>query len=75
MTTAGILYPPFPLMGAYVSSKMAAVKLLEAFARENESVRLHHVHPGFIDTAMSRHLIKTTNFSMPFDKGKGRKND
>ncbi|KAL6697234.1 short chain dehydrogenase reductase [Trichoderma pleuroticola] len=56
LTSAGVFYPPRPKMGAYVSSKMAAVKLLESFAVENEHVRLHQVHPGVIDTAMSRKL-------------------
>ncbi|KAK1955992.1 NAD(P)-binding protein [Colletotrichum sublineola] len=67
LTTAGILFPPFPGMGAYVSSKMAAVKLLQAFAAENPYVRLHHVHPGFLDTAMSAQLAKTTKLPFGFD--------
>lgn len=67
LTTAGILFPPFRGMGAYVSSKMAAVKLLEAFAAENPQVRFHHVHPGFLDTAMSRELAKTTKLPFSFD--------
>jgi NAD(P)-dependent dehydrogenase (short-subunit alcohol dehydrogenase family) len=70
LTTAGILFPPFPGMGAYVSSKMAAVKLLEAFARENPHVRLHNVHPGFLDTAMSAQLAKTTKLPYAFDDSK-----
>lgn len=67
LTTAGILFPPFRGMGAYVSSKMAAVKLLESFAAENPQVRFHHVHPGFLDTAMSRELAKTTKLPFSFD--------
>ncbi|KAI1420264.1 cellulase signal transduction associated dehydrogenase [Xylaria sp. FL1777] len=67
LTTAGILFPPFNGMGAYVSSKMAAVKLLQAFAGENPHVRLHHVHPGFLDTAMSTQLSKTTKLPFSFD--------
>ncbi|KAL6856712.1 putative NADP(+)-dependent dehydrogenase [Trichoderma novae-zelandiae] len=67
LTTAGILFPPFPGMGAYVSSKMAAVKLLQSFAAENPQVRLHHVHPGFLDTAMSAQLSKTTKLPFDFD--------
>ncbi|RFU80152.1 short-chain dehydrogenase reductase sdr [Trichoderma arundinaceum] len=67
LTTAGILFPPFPGMGAYVSSKMAAVKLLQAFAAENPHVRLHNVHPGFLDTAMSTQLSKTTKLPFDFD--------
>lgn len=67
LTTAGILFPPFPGMGAYVSSKMAAVKLMQAFAAENPHVRLHHVHPGFLDTAMSAQLSKSIQLPYVFD--------
>ncbi|KAL1641336.1 putative secondary metabolism biosynthetic enzyme [Didymella pomorum] len=67
LTTAGILFPPFPGMGAYVSSKMAAVKILQAFAGENHHVRLHNVHPGFLDTAMSAELARTTKLPFAFD--------
>ncbi|EJT69417.1 hypothetical protein GGTG_13036 [Gaeumannomyces tritici R3-111a-1] len=67
LTTAGILFPPFPGMGAYVSSKMAAVKLLQSFGAENRSVHIVHVHPGFLDTAMSTQLAKTTKLPFGFD--------
>jgi len=67
LTTAGILFPPFPGMGAYVSSKMAAVKLLQSFAGENRHVRLYNVHPGFLDTAMSTQLARTTKLPFDFD--------
>ncbi|KAK4169873.1 hypothetical protein QBC43DRAFT_225502 [Cladorrhinum sp. PSN259] len=67
LTTAGIFFPPFPGMGAYVSSKMAAVKLLQAFGAENPHVRVHHVHPGFLDTNMSAQLAKTTKLPFAFD--------
>lgn len=70
LTTAGIFFPPFPGMGAYVSSKMAAVKLLQAFGAENPHVRIHHVHPGFLDTAMSAQLSKTTKLPFSFDDSK-----
>lgn len=70
LTTAGVLFPPFPGMGAYVSSKMAAIKLLQSFAAENPHVRLHHVHPGFLDTAMSAQLAKTTKLPFDFDDSK-----
>jgi NAD(P)-dependent dehydrogenase (short-subunit alcohol dehydrogenase family) len=70
LTSAGILVPPFHGMGAYVSSKMAAVKLLQAFGAENPHVRIHHVHPGFLDTAMSAQLSKTTKLPFSFDDSK-----
>lgn len=70
LTTAGILFPPFPGMGPYVSSKMAAVKLMQAFAAENPHVRLHHVHPGFLDTAMSTQLSKSIKLPYAFDDSK-----
>lgn len=70
LTSAGIFYTPYPKMGAYVSSKMAAVKLLESFAVENEHVRLHQVHPGVIDTAMSRKLKDKVDLKLPPDDSK-----
>ena len=70
LTTAGILFPPFPGMGAYVSSKMAAVKLLEVFAAENPQVRLHNVHPGFLKTAMSAKLEEKVKLPYAYDDSK-----
>jgi NAD(P)-dependent dehydrogenase (short-subunit alcohol dehydrogenase family) len=70
LTTAGILFPPFPGMGAYVSSKMAAVKLLEAFAAENLQVRLHNVHPGLLKTAMSTKLEEKVKLPYAYDDSK-----
>ncbi|KAL8880138.1 MAG: hypothetical protein Q9198_002392 [Flavoplaca austrocitrina] len=68
LTTAGILFPPFPGMGAYASSKMAAVKLLEAFAAENPQVRLHNVHPGLLKTAMSAKLEEKVKLPFAYDE-------
>lgn len=70
LTTAGVIFPPFPGMGAYVSSKLAAVKLLQVFAAENPKYRVHQVHPGFLDTAMSTQLAKTTKLPFDFDDSK-----
>ncbi|KAK4224643.1 hypothetical protein QBC38DRAFT_446271 [Podospora fimiseda] len=67
LTTAGIFFPPFAGMGAYVSSKMAAVKLLQAFGAENPFVRINHVHPGLLDTDMSRELFKSVKLPFGFD--------
>ncbi|KAH0524025.1 hypothetical protein TsFJ059_008946 [Trichoderma semiorbis] len=67
LTSAGIFYTPYPKMGAYVSSKMAAFKLLESFAVENEHIRLHQVHPGVINTAMSRQLKEKVDLKLPED--------
>ncbi|KAK1139251.1 hypothetical protein N8T08_001181 [Aspergillus melleus] len=67
LTTAGILFPPFPGMGAYVSSKMAAVKLLQAFAAENPQVRLHNVHPGLLETAMAAKLAESIQLPYAYD--------
>lgn len=67
LTSAGIFYTPYPKMGAYVSSKMAAFKLLESFAVENEHLRLHQVHPGVIETAMSRQLAEKVKLGLPSD--------
>ncbi|KAJ8126106.1 hypothetical protein O1611_g7532 [Lasiodiplodia mahajangana] len=46
---------------------MAAVKLMQAFATENPHVRLHHVHPGFLDTAMSIELSKSIRLPFSYD--------
>ncbi|KAL8783549.1 MAG: hypothetical protein Q9213_004539 [Squamulea squamosa] len=70
LTTAGVLFPPFPGMGAYVSSKMAAVKLLEVFAAENPQVRLHNVHPGLLKTAMSSKLEEKVKLPYAYDDSK-----
>ncbi|GAB1215919.1 hypothetical protein ATERTT37_005117 [Aspergillus terreus] len=67
LTTAGILFPPFPGMGAYRSSKMAAVQLLDSFAAENPQVRLHNVHPGLLQTAMSAKLAETIKLPYAYD--------
>ncbi|KAF2160784.1 hypothetical protein M409DRAFT_59579 [Zasmidium cellare ATCC 36951] len=67
LTTAGILFPPFPGMGAYVSSKTAALKLLQCFAAENANLRVHHVHPGFLETEMSRQLGEKIKLPFGFD--------
>ncbi|GES64117.1 NADP(+)-dependent dehydrogenase [Aspergillus terreus] len=59
--------PPFPGMGAYRSSKMAAVQLLDSFAAENPQVRLHNVHPGLLQTAMSAKLAETIKLPYAYD--------
>ncbi|KAI0904955.1 cellulase signal transduction associated dehydrogenase [Ustulina deusta] len=56
LTTAGTLLPQSNGMGADVSSKMEAVNLLQSFAGGNPQVRLHHVHPGFLDTLIPTQL-------------------
>ncbi|MBE3046081.1 SDR family oxidoreductase [Candidatus Bathyarchaeota archaeon] len=70
LTTAGILFPPFAGMGAYLSSKMAAVKLLQAFAAENPQVRLHNVHPGLVETAMSAKLAESIKLPYAYNNSK-----
>lgn len=67
LTTAEILFPSFAGMGAYLSSKMAAVKLLQAFATENLQVRLHNVHPGLLKTTMSAKLAETIELPYTYD--------
>lgn len=53
-----------------MNSKMAAVKLLQAFAAENPQVRLHNVHPGLLKTAMSAKLAETTKLPFAYDDSK-----
>ena len=65
LTTAGVLFPPFRGMGTYVACKMAALKVLQALAGENPSMRLVNVHPGFLKTDMSANL-ESSGIKLPF---------
>ena len=61
----------YPATGssAYVTSKIAQVKLLEHVAAENPDVFVVSVHPGVINTAIVDHSgLETKGFL--FDDGK-----
>ena len=66
--TSGL--PPVMLAGlsAYISSKLAQVKLLKFLAAENPNVFLVSVHPGLDETAV---LMKggAKAEALPVDKG------
>ncbi|RDW89013.1 hypothetical protein BP6252_01045 [Coleophoma cylindrospora] len=67
MTTGAVHTPDMPIpMSAYATLKLAAVKMMEYLAVENPHVRVHMLHPGFIDTAMSRKSAQA-GFAVPLD--------
>ena len=54
LNSAGVFMPPFPGVGAYLSSKLAGVKILDCLAAESGGrLRVTHVHPGAIKTTMA----------------------
>lgn len=70
LTSAGALFPPFKGMGAYVTCKLAAIKLLQAMASENPQMHLVNVHPGFLRTSMSAQLAKSVSLPFAYDDSK-----
>ncbi|RDW58475.1 hypothetical protein BP5796_12405 [Coleophoma crateriformis] len=46
--------PPLPSHSSYAVSKLAAAKMMEYLAAESPHVRVHTLHPGLIDTDMSK---------------------
>lgn len=66
-TTAGILFPPAPGLGTYLTSKMAVLKLVECFSAENPTVRVMHVHPGIQKTEMAGKL-EECGVVFPYDE-------
>ena len=69
LNTAGVIMGPLPNMGAYVSSKLPLVKLMEYFAAENPSLRVMNVHPGLIKTDAAD-IIEKTGLVFPYDDSK-----
>lgn len=72
LTSAAIFFPADPKLGAYVSCKIAAFKLLECFAQQNKCVRLHQVHPGYFETEMSKKLEKDVTLGYEKDDSEYR---
>lgn len=70
VTTGGTSMPPamLPGLSAYISSKLAQVKLLEFVTAENPNVFVATVHPGIVDTAMFRKNGGQAEI-MPMDTG------
>ena len=54
---------------AYVGSKMAAAKIVEVLAAENEDVHFVNMHPGVIETPMSAKMGIVDSGKVPFDDG------
>lgn len=61
-----------PNMGAYASSKLPLVKLMEYFAAENPSLRVVNVHPGLIktDAAEAADVMGKMGVNLPYDDSK-----
>ncbi|KAI4204972.1 MAG: hypothetical protein LQ350_000824 [Teloschistes chrysophthalmus] len=56
VTAGAMVFPPAstPGLSAYLTSKMAMVKILEYLAMENPNVFCASVHPGMVDTEIFR---------------------
>jgi NAD(P)-dependent dehydrogenase (short-subunit alcohol dehydrogenase family) len=52
VSTGGAHIPAIPALSGYATSKLASLKLFEYVAAEYPNVRVMHVHPGALDTAM-----------------------
>lgn len=52
--TSLLSYLPVPAFSAYVASKCASVSLFDTLQLENPNVRVANLHPGIVDTAMTR---------------------
>jgi short-subunit dehydrogenase len=67
LNSAGVFMPAFGGVSAYLSSKLAAVKLLDSLAAENKGkLRVTHVHPGAIKTGMAE-LFERGGIVFPYD--------
>ena len=58
-----------PGLSAYISSKLAQVKMLEFLAAENPNVFVASVHPGMVETEIFRKSGAKAE-QLPMDKGK-----
>jgi short-subunit dehydrogenase len=70
LTTGTVSLPTVMLPGlsAYISSKLAQVKLLEFLAAENPNVFVASVHPGMVETAVFTKSGAKAE-ALPMDKG------
>ena len=48
ISTGPVHMPAMAQGSAYISSKLAATKIYETFAAENDNVAVLHIHPGVI---------------------------
>ena len=58
-----------PGLSAYLTSKLAMVKILEFLAVENPTIFIASVHPGMVDTEVFRKSGATPDM-LPMDSGK-----
>lgn len=68
---AAVVFPAARLvnLSAYISSKLALIKLMEFLAVENPAVFAAALHPGMIDT----HILRASGAdpsNLPIDSGK-----
>lgn len=69
--TAAVVFPAARLTGlsAYISSKLALIKLIEFLAAENPTIFAAALHPGMIDTNILRSSGADPS-TLPLDSGK-----
>lgn len=69
--TAAVIFPVAKLNGlsAYISSKLALIKIIEFLAAENPTVFAAALHPGMIDTNILRNSGADPG-TLPLDSGK-----
>lgn len=71
VTTGTVGLPPamLPGLSAYISSKLAQVKVLEFLAAENPNVFVASLHPGMVETEVFKKSGAKAE-ALPMDKGK-----
>lgn len=69
--TAAVVFPAAKLNGlsAYISSKLALIKIVEFLAAENPTVFAAALHPGMINTSILRSSGADPS-TLPLDSGK-----
>ncbi|KAH8884031.1 NAD(P)-binding protein [Thozetella sp. PMI_491] len=68
VNTAGVLMPPMPKMGGYVTSKAPAMKIVEYLGAESVSkMRVMSVHPGVVRTDAALVLEENGIFFPSYD--------
>lgn len=56
--TSGVAYQIFPALSAYGLSKLAVLELMTYVAVENPNVVATALHPGIVDTEMTKEYFK-----------------
>lgn len=65
---SGLPASMLPGLSGYIASKLAAAKALEFLASEHENIFVANVHPGIVDTEVSRKAGADPGV-LPMDKG------